>query len=418
MENLLKKVKDDWNSISYEVCIFLYLFLRFIVIMPTKMRSWVSTYYACNYSYGFIPRGFIGSVFNIVSKGNISSLNAHSFVFLATFILILLASILFGKLIRSIRKGPKRNMVIFLVIIYLFMPFSICYLFDKTNFGRMDLYLYIITFIQILIIYKKPTLGKMMMCMALSVVGVMIHEAYALYIFPILFVILMYVLYKNEFNKKLIVGMIFLLTAILISTIYFNFFVTTTMEDPNEFVNTLRETTDLKINDYCIKYQYYMHTAEEQKGYFVDRLIKYNVFGLICTMILLLPINMYIYKVLKEAFSKYSKTKFGYVLILMQLAVVVYIPLFACTSDWGRWLVAAYNYLVALLIIILIQNDRIVFKELIRVNKFIDKRLSKNINKFALFISIILIYSSFGVFQTAGITNIFFAFGNYIDKLI
>ena len=415
MDKILKQIKNTWNEISYETCIFLYLFLRFIIFMPTKMLTWVSTYYACNYSYGIIPRGFIGTIFKLVTGGDISSINAHSFAFVGIYILIILISILVGKMIRTVEEGTKRKTMFVLAIIYFFMPFSICYLFDEENFGRFDLYLYIITIVQILLIFKKPTFLKMIVCGVLSCICVMIHEAYALYIFPIFFVVLLYILYKNKFTKMLTLGSILILLMIFVTTVYFNFFTTINIDNSNEYISQLRKSTDLKINEYCIQYEYYMHSISDHKEYFIDRLITYNICGLLIVIfILILPINIVIFKFIKNALKEYKRKLFYYIIIVMLISTVVYIPLFVFTSDWGRWLASVYNCIIAIMSIILIENN----EKILEIIKFEKTNKYVCTSKCFIIASIIFFTSSLGVFQTAGIYNWLFGIIKEVETIL
>lgn len=248
-----KHIKKIWKEINYEAIIFIYLYIRMIIVLPGRFTPFNESFYALNYSYGFIRRGFIGTIFNIIFNGNVVNVNAHHFVLFFNLLLIVLVSILFGKIIRAFKD---KKVIISIITLYLFMPFCVSYLFHKQNFGRQDLYLYIITITQILLIFKNPSLIKYIFVAILSFIQIAIHEGYAMYVFPILFIILVYQIYKSNFNKKLIVGLGIILIVVFIATVYFNFFAQINISNIDELFSKVDSSTDIIIREDVLEYGY------------------------------------------------------------------------------------------------------------------------------------------------------------------
>ncbi len=383
MKSFIKKV---WSETGYELMFFVLLLFRFFTLLPTRILRWISTYYACNYSYGFIPRGFIGTIFKFVSSGDISEQNAYVFIYVNLCIFMCLLAFLFGLMIRSIKQEKGRKILSFMLAIYVFMPFSLSYLFDYANFGRFDLYLYIITLIQFFILYKDPKFYKLIIATFLSLIAVVIHEAYLFFVFPILALILLYMLYKNNFNKKLLIGTLVLIFSVISSTIYIKFVYEPILPDVQVFTKELDDSTNMLINESCVLYEYYLTDFKYHKEFFVLKHLESNIRGLAFILLFLFPINIMLFNVLKKRIAMYKNSSFKWIILCMILGTLVYLPLFIIASDWGRWLVALYTYLIVFLIFLIANDRENIF------GKMYEKIEKVDILKTAIFITMIIIY--------------------------
>lgn len=356
----LKNDKKLFKTLEYEVLIFLFLTISLLVRLEPVLESWKATYYAMNYSYGFIPRGLIGTIFNWVVKGNISASNAWLFVFVFTVILNILISILLGKLIRK-TKGDNNNKktVAWFVGIYLVMPFMVRYLYG-TNMGRLDLFLYIITILQILLLTKYNNLITQIITLLLSVICVAIHEAYIWFVFPILFVVLTYNLYLKSFKPKNCFVFILICLSVLLSTMYFQFFAEIKSDSVEQLTTHLSNITDLAINPQTLDLEYFNHSFDMHLA-FTSKYLSKNIFGISVSTIILSPVIAIILILRKKAFelAKKNNKKFYWTLVIMQLAILLYIPAFCFTSDWGRWLIGLFNYELAIIIFAIIENQEL-----------------------------------------------------------
>ncbi len=393
-------IKKTWSEVNYEIIYFAIMLFRFFTLLPPKINWWVSTYYACDYSHGFIQRGFIGQIFKFVTNNDISKDKAYVFIYIHTCVLMTLLAFLFGAIIRSIKKESCKKTMNTLFLVYIFMPFSLSYLFGYSNFGRFDLYLYIITLIQIFMLYRNPKLYKIIIATMLSLLCVVIHEAYMCFVFPIFVMILLYILYKNNFKKDLLIGSIILVLSVVLLTGYMKFFFEPELPNAQTYINELNASTDMLICKNCVLFEYYLTSFEWHKEYFVIEHLLENIIGLIFTMILLWPINQFIFKAFKKYLPQHKKTPFHWVLVCLQLGMIAYIPLFLTTSDWGRWLVGLYNYIIVLLFFVIGEKlEEFLESVYVKIEK-------ENILKISLTISWLILISGFGVFQLAGVYNI------------
>ena len=212
------------------------------------------------------------------------------------------------------------------------MPFSLSYLFAYANFGRFDLYLYIITILQIFMIFKKPTFFKLVIATLLSLLCIIIHEAYMCFVFPIFVLVLLYILYNNKFKKELLAGSIILVASVVLFTGYIKFFFKPELPDAQTYISELNASTDLIVYKNCLLFEYFLNSFEYHKEYFVLEHLKENIMGLVFTFVLLLPINIFIFSTLKKFWSGHKKTNFRWILICMQLGMLAYLPLFITTT--------------------------------------------------------------------------------------
>ena len=393
-------IRKTWNEINYEIIFFAIMLFRFFTLLPIRINWWVSTYYACDYSHGFIQRGFIGQVFKYITNNDISKDNAYIFIYIQTCLLMALVAFAFGALVRNVKKEHNKKILSTLLIVYIFMPFSLSYLFGYTNFGRFDLYLYIITILQVFMLYKNPKFYKLIIATALSLLCIIIHEAYMCFVFPIFVMVLLYILHKNRFKKDLLVGAIILVTSVVFFTGYMKFFFKPNLPEAQTYINELDTATDLTICKSCVLFEYYLTSFEWHKEYFVFEHLPENLIGLVFTMILLWPINTFLIKTFKKYWGQHKKTSFWWVLICMLLGMLAYLPLFVTTSDWGRWLAGLYNYIIVLLFFVIGDKKEEFLEDIYnRVEK-------ESIIKISIMISVLILISGFGVFQLSGIYNI------------
>ncbi len=363
-------IKKTWNEVNYEFIFFVILLIRFFSILPARIISWIAPGYVCSYKYGIIPRGFIGTIFNIVSNNNLTPENTYIFVYINTCIFMTLLAFLMGYLVRKVKKASGRNMCILVLVLYIFMPFSLTYLFRNPNYGRMDLYLYIITLIQFFIL-RHPNFFKMLIVTCLSVICVLIHEAYIFFVFPILVALVLYRMQKKGFNKSVFYGLVLLVISVLLTTYYIKFYLEPALPEMNAYIAELNDSTGMVIDEDAVIYEYYKKSLEDHKLFFWNRRGIENVIGIVISGFILIPVNIFIYKVMKEYFIKNKNTWLERLVILGAIGIVAYIPLYVVAIDWGRWSAALYNYVIVFLMF-LVNDSREEFFE--KIHKIVTNK--------------------------------------------
>ena len=152
--NLLTKLKHTFNIFKFELIIFLFLILTFILSIPKELHGWTTAWYAMDYSFGLDSRLLIGSLLRLVYPDFIDVQVVNLFVIISTILLLILLSYVLGYAIKNAGKETYKKGLLYIVILYLICPGSPAYLWSMENYGRLDLYLLIFTAVSIIIYYK------------------------------------------------------------------------------------------------------------------------------------------------------------------------------------------------------------------------------------------------------------------------
>lgn len=206
--------------------IFLILFVTFVV--ARYFRGAISYYnttpFAFSYKYGFISRGFLGSVWQMLDRmlpWNLMTYNAiYRFSQLITAVLFLLLLILFAVCIAKAEDNQKRNIryLICFVSIFVFPNYL-----SEEIFGHLDIYLLCITvFCTILIIIEKAE----WIIVPMMLVGVCVHHGFVFMNANVVLVLLFYKMVMRKGKQRLKYGILFFLSFIGVSVLflYFEFF--------------------------------------------------------------------------------------------------------------------------------------------------------------------------------------------------
>jgi len=333
--NLIKKYK-------YELSIFFILVFELIIYAPTPsaMHTYCATPYALSYELGFGTKLFIGTIVtqiaNIFNDGFISYNLVYCFVF---FFVLLIAALIAWFIGNSIKTSNNTNMTGLLSVIFLASPASFSYLFYWGNYGRMDTYLIGFVLLSILFINK----GRLKYFIpVLSIEGIATHQFYSVSFFPLVFMVMLYHIYKENYSKRSIIFVAANVLIVFITFIAFQFCSNLVLfDDYMSLYNYIAPKTNLPFHAEMIRMEYFASLK--------DNLVEYNLMDIneriaktIIVLAMLTPVHLMFFSIWqnakKAAESKYLKVFFTLMMIL-PLAILPYIAI-AC--DWGRGLAAAY----------------------------------------------------------------------------
>lgn len=146
------KIAKIWNRVSYETMIFIAFLIRFLSTRALDLDTWSSAWDAMDYSMGNGSRLLIGSIYKLFYGDYLDVTVAYKYVGIGIMLTILVLAIVLGQLIRlSLAADPEHRDIIYgVVVAYMVAPFSIAYVWNEDNLGRLDVYMLLITLLTVL----------------------------------------------------------------------------------------------------------------------------------------------------------------------------------------------------------------------------------------------------------------------------
>lgn len=179
-------------AVLFNKIIFFYRGHEFILGLNSYRAShWLFSYQ----EFGFIKRGFVGSFFEILKYQN-DNIYYQIFIFsFLVFFLLLLFLIKF--LIKNILFFKKEKHILYLIIAFVSSPAFIPFL--ANDLGRFDQINFLFFFIILIYLIKVNNFFRLIMISSISFISILIHEAYLLFQFPLIFLLFVF---NNKFLNK------------------------------------------------------------------------------------------------------------------------------------------------------------------------------------------------------------------------
>lgn len=321
---------------KYEILLFLFLLFELIASLPPPehMHRWVTAHYLLSYRFGFSSRFLMGSVVSLLTD-HVSAEFIWSFALGAVFALCFLVASMCARVIKTQRERHRQSIIAVLVM-FLLSPASVTYLFNSTNYGRLDTYLLLCTLLIILLCETAYIWLVPVLCFA----GFAIHQGFAFTYFPAVIVVLLLGLCRGEGKKKRIA-----ITAITVGVsacafIYFQFFSKNALTESYEgIINAMSQHSRVKFSPDMVRYEYFKSLPEQFTAFVLpDLWIK--VKRTLSVLVLLSPLYAAIFGFWKTNIQNCPDRVRKAVFVLAMLSPLCALPAFALTAGWGRWLAA------------------------------------------------------------------------------
>lgn len=346
----LEKKRNTNNIFRFVFVIFILLNLVVNVVSCFHFKDlnyrldWPSVEMMMSYKYGFIRRGFLGSVVLLISLiFNINIIKGISLVQFAGEILFCISLILiFEFLLKQCKTQKQENIVILLLSVFIQMFGFRFYLYD---WGEPDVYMISLTMLAVLFILKEKHIFAVV---PICCIGEMIHEGYALMFFPIVFALLFYSFWLETDTAKKRKKFIALSLALLAtaSLFFYFYFISkpiskyTSNAVLEEMQNHCGETLSQLLKD-NVKYiwfgadTYSLPLWENGKPTveFFNR-----IYCIICAVITCLPSFLFIIIVWISRIKNYKEKKNILSELVCFFSVFTVIPLIIVHADTARWI--------------------------------------------------------------------------------
>ncbi len=182
------------------------------------------TLYYADISIGFVSRTFVATVLKFLTGDNITMETVLATINLNTLFAIVLFSVLIGS---TIRKNKDNKMMCALTCVLAFSSVSLLNIISYGWTFTLDTYWLPVALLSILFIKNRVLRWFVPL---LSFIGMWIHYAYGLALFPLVFLLLLYEMYENKKERKEIT-VLAVITALagIASLAYFVFFASGTL---------------------------------------------------------------------------------------------------------------------------------------------------------------------------------------------
>lgn len=353
----------------YMLTLFILGFAAFLYSYDGKVENYNSTILAFSYKYGFISRGFIGTLYQWldgVIPMNLMDYENSVGVILITTLLFYGFFVFFIWKCMTLAKDHLRSI---LGYVFIFYVINLVPMFaHKRNFGRIDLFMLLFSTIGVLCIWTKKMAW---IVIPLSVLSVMVHQGYVFLYFNI---VLAFLFYEYMKNKNRHYG-VFLVVAVIFAAVLFFYFELYSHGSGKEYVDEIiRNATALsrdgKYHKTLIDKEILGKDLTEVERYMrVENLIELPFYLLFTSPYWISGIS-FMKRVVHSAGTASEKWMYR----LMFMGGITTLPCFLLKVDYGRWFFAVISYYVILLVGFILKSDTPVIRELmVEKEKWIEK---------------------------------------------
>ncbi|MBQ3559752.1 MAG: hypothetical protein IJA07_09590 [Agathobacter sp.] len=355
--------KSKLKSILQFVFVFLLVcFALFVTYYGQEVRRYNTTILAFNYSYGFISRGLLGTLYlgldALIPKDILNYVDAANITFIATNVIMgifffLVLYILF-KTSEKYLNGAQ-NIILFFAVFFVPMYYSL------RNMGRPDIYMLFLTFLGLILIIW----GKMeWLIIPFSILNVMIHQGYVFMFYNIFMYPLIYKIFQTTGKQRkkyiAILGTSFLSVSVLF--LYFNFFshisgqetydaiyaMAAQLGNGGEVYETLLTHEILGIDPW-----------DQEWPQHIYNFIELPIYCLLMSPFIVLGVRLF-KNIILAAETQTDKIKYA----LLPLCSATILPCYILKIDFGRWIFAGLAYFALVILVLYALHDEIVTEQI------------------------------------------------------
>ncbi len=364
---------------EFMIAMIVFAIACFFRFFQRTMEYQNTTLFAFSYKYGFISRGFMGSLYACLDRllplGLMNYKAVYYFNIIATVIYFAIG-LWFCSFCLNRTKAMFDDTK-YLVILYGIYTFTM-YLTEE-NFGRLDLYLTIITIISLLLILKDKYIWLVPI---LAAICVLIHQGYVFTHVNILLVVLLYraicstetkIASSNEKIQRNEYAAVFIVTMIVVSIlfIYFEFFSHSKGEQIYDSLVTSAMALSESGKDYNVSLVNHEILGQ---GVFKDEW-EYHVANYMefpCYILIYIPFIIIGVDFLKNLFRN-TKARLKYIIIL--LGPLTLLPQMILKVDYGRYMYLISSYVITIMLCLYVLKDESVIQAFAKTKEKIKKIL-------------------------------------------
>ncbi len=351
------KVQERREELNRYIHLLLALTIGlFVATYDHQLDSYNSSIMALNYSYGFISRGLLGTVYKGLDFLLPMDLMTYE---AALYFTLLVTALFFAFLLWAIykilymveREHLHSAEMIFMMLMIVIVPsFS-----AERNFGRVDLYMIICTTMGLVLLLNE---WAEWLVIPLSAIGVMTHQAYVFMYFNVILVLLLYKIMTYQRKRKYYIflfAMSFLLASVLF--LWFNFFSHGSGETYVDEI--IRNAAALSMNgEYhqsLIGHEVLgIDPSEDEWGYHLRNFVELPLLLLFFLPYIVWGLRL-LRSTIREADDFLGKLKY----LMVGIGSLTILPNLIIKCDYGRWMLSVVIYYLLISIAMLAMGDEI-----------------------------------------------------------
>ncbi len=370
-----------FKKINYELYFFIaLLFLAsfsFTKVRADRVYDVYFNTFIFDYSIGFAPRLFIGSVMSLFTDFK-SVRFMTGFMHISHLLSYLIYSFVAGRLIRK-AADDVRESVIYLIILFLVNPFS----FSAISYRAIsvDHFTLVFTLLMLMVLTKSYFRWSVPL---LIFVALATYMQYAFLFMPIIAILLLYELGKSDYSKKNIgLSIISFATMAFFSGYFYLFSGLKNYGNRNELLEYAGKMSDLIFDDFAknVIHDYFLTSPFERFRFFsaadpnLVQKLKLDVIAKdIPYFIYALPLFVFFVFVWKDAIKRAGKKFEKFIFALCMLAPLFRLPLlFLMTPDIIRAWIAVVTGQFFLLFFFVFRKDPFVLESVRRARDFLKR---------------------------------------------
>lgn len=233
----MSEASTQKNFIRFLPALAAFALVCFIRHFKFTMSTYNTTFLALNYDYGFIPRGFIGTLFqwftDVFPAIDWNYMGAFNFSGAFTLLYFILLFIFYKVCLNRCKEDAKRNLKHLLVFLSIFaFPMYT----TSVSYGCLDLYLGIVTILGLILLVG----GKFeWLILPLGIVGMCINHDFIFTHAMLIGALLIYKLRNHEGKTRIKYASILVLFLAANLSLFF-YFENYSYENPTEIANEIK----------------------------------------------------------------------------------------------------------------------------------------------------------------------------------
>ncbi len=351
MNARLKNNRIFLIAMAVFMCLLSY---RFFV---KELSSFNVTLYAFNYSYGFMSRGLIGTIWQGIDYILPGSQMTYDALFTFSLIIsIIYVLVLFIFYMVIISKTKEENIDNIRYLIIFLSIFAIPIFATRSNFGRIDLFLFIIVFICLISIITEKAEW---ICIPLVAVAECIHQGFVFMNINIILVLFFYKIMKREGKERKKYIAYFVLTFVVASMffMYFEFF--SHVDGENIFEEIVSTAKSLSYSGKAYGTMLVQHEILGQ-GVWMDewRYHYANFVDVPIFVVLFLPYLIIGINFLKNLCKGEKNINDRLAYLAVALGALTVVPEILLKVDFARYVFAVFFYYIVVVMCLIVMGDK------------------------------------------------------------
>ena len=209
------------NDIKFMIGIVLFMILSVVVYFEKRLDIMNTTEYAFSYRHGLVARGVLGTFLEIWDTYSPVDLMSYHTIYQISEAATLVYFIMLLWLIGTILKHCQNHEIETKILLGCLMIFAVPMFLTSDNFGRLDVYLMIITIFCIILILEEKFEVLILPAVALAA---LIHEGFVFMNLNIILVLLFYKALTQQGKKEKVKYIALLVLTFAIPSVFFLYF--------------------------------------------------------------------------------------------------------------------------------------------------------------------------------------------------